>query len=1076
MSSTTTLSWQEGATSLEGHMPMLASTCNAVPSAVMISGNNFLDVTSLTTLAEEQTHAKALLNIVQQGELIVPRIYAYRSVSRCLPVPASQADADVIKASGLRGIVGPQLVPLLRDIVRYGTTATQAITAAVVYMASSARSGLLTSDNLHRIIVFALDSLLNVGLLLSVKQAVMEDWARYKTAAMAELQMEEMLAIQNVLSIDSIRNNITAELRKLGGIAEAAQELLDLCTSSLSEDAFLIPKEKYAFVHVTAFVVGCILRPKITSKKDLVTIVLRMYPLVPIFQEITCVLDACYNVTSLLPVETVDAGAEKYLISSVIDNFREEHTTVLANLARAVHIKQENPMEDCEFVVNAVSSAVTVLSQLSQALSEHMSFKYANPNTSDAEDISDFARYVARNHMPYEFQDLLEAVAMVKSLSHALLQLSAQAQGCIDKVIYNSTQTFIQTTMRDYLRKAASEKKTVSFSLLSQLRESLGDWNRAPGKTAPADHCMKGIKDTPKQPAPTSFAASNRICPPTTTQLWFFESVLSVVIRARSDGKKLDFKEERIDAMRSMLRQVRQWRYLIHLSETIFLVSDTSFLWAREWSLEMCKTNIFPMTDSLLYVAVMSILESQCGGDVLPLLDGFSAALCVYNDAATSVLKVWRGQAQFRELQCEVRVMVESVVVGLAHLLYNHAKNASAVVTLPPDFVTAYRQTQVSRKADKKAKRKGKTLGLNEPQGLNLAVDHAAHIERLLSVLQAPYFTVLGQRISLQEAVSEQIHSLLITDVYNLLASKATANPVRFITETSFMHEVLRNTVELLNREDVGLHIDSWENIWRFECNAEAPFEEHAWSLLRTVVVDQYIYSTGTQRFVAREAPPPELMEEVNSFFTSTEVRRAVRAYYKKRSEFIGQEHIDFLLAVMGKEYGTLRIASIIKAEVREASQLLVQAVRAVNSGQAPVPVAVDLHHTVGNLLCLASMFGRAVMGYALEVADVSSQLTRDEYVPLVSSMMSLWEAGGEGIPWCVAAMLKILDGYSLYRSFLSTQPRSVPIDRFHSIVESVVTSTAVVSSSVATVRRSANLSELLSQGTVPSQIPADSF
>jgi len=529
-----------------------------------------------------------------------------------------------------------------------------------------------------------------------------------------------------------------------------------------------------------------------------------------------------------------------------------------------------------------------------------------------------------------------------------------------------------------------------------------------------------------------------------------------------------------------MRREIQFWRWALHISESTLLCSDVSFLWAREWSLEMStpKTNVFPLSDSLLYVAVMGIIESapvHYGKDALPLLDGFNAAIAVYNDAATIALGTWQSQVIYKELSVEVRVVVESVVISVAEYLFRHAKCAAAAMVLPETLREAKEE---SRKKKKSAK--PKPVSMDGAQGLNRAVMYGWHVERLGTLLSVPCFTILGQKLSLHSAVCEHLHNLFTDDVFSLFNKSHQMSPSRFVTEAEMMFLVWQRARDLLDQPSFHLYLDPWNTIWDGLCIGSMPFLHTCWALIRSVVVESYIFNIATQRFVTREKIDPEQFPpEPVVFFANSEMRHSFAAFYERRAQFFGIEHLQGILRVLGREEGVVSFGLALQSDLRVLIQGMTQAVNDVAAGGPPND-ALLLHQQVGNLLCLASLIDHAVLGSALSIlatAALDSGISKEKYVGVVVPLSGVWEVAGGGFVWATAAMLRALDAVAVYEFCTTSQPQTPVVDRFRVALSSVLTVTVMnAMGGLSKTGQTPTLEDLLKEGLVPKSEPRDAF
>ena len=130
-----------------------------------------------------------------------------------------------------------------------------------------------------------------------------------------------------------------------------------------------------------------------------------------------------------------------------------------------------------------------------------------------------------------------------------------------------------------------------------------------------------------------------------------------------------------VTAMRAFYSASSLYPYLLNLQSTLATLADVSYLWMREFYLELCQRVQFPLSMSLPWILVDHVLQMR-NRPLMPLL---LAPLEAYNDAATAALRTHRQQYLYREIEAEVNLAFDQILFSLADQVYTHYKTRAAL-------------------------------------------------------------------------------------------------------------------------------------------------------------------------------------------------------------------------------------------------------------------------------------------------------------------------------------------------------------------------------------------------------------
>ena len=115
-----------------------------------------------------------------------------------------------------------------------------------------------------------------------------------------------------------------------------------------------------------------------------------------------------------------------------------------------------------------------------------------NPNC--PKEAEEYERATKYNYSSSEKVALIEVISMIKGLQTLMYRLENAFKEAINLTTYVELQNFVQSDLRDMIRKATSRKKDLAKSILLAVRDTCVDWSK--GKEPDDDPCLKGKKDT----------------------------------------------------------------------------------------------------------------------------------------------------------------------------------------------------------------------------------------------------------------------------------------------------------------------------------------------------------------------------------------------------------------------------------------------------------------------------------------------------------------------------------------------------------------------------------------------------
>mmetsp|Transcript_18097 Transcript_18097/g.60718 ORF Transcript_18097/g.60718 Transcript_18097/m.60718 type:complete len:759 (-) Transcript_18097:128-2404(-) len=275
-------------------------------------------------------------------------------------------------------------------------------------------------------------------------------------------------------------------------------------------------------------------------------------------------------------------------------------------------------------------------------------------------------------------------LSMLDSLQSALRRAEGRAEALLRHSVHEQTQAFVHCALGPTTRKAVKHDKPLKKALLG-VRGLAADFPSPEARAEGMDETVLKSKEFKAGDHAHDFPP--RAAPPAMTQLWLLRSA----VRALSDDRSLfaqkssllaepDLSREVAKEMRSFYVQSAHFEPLLQLSATVEALSDVSFLWTREFYLELCDVVQFPTSMSLPWVLTEHVLR-QRNTPLMPLL---LAPLGVYNCCANAALRQHKQQHLYAEIEGELALVFEQVLFTLSEQVFAHCKTRASLMLLDP--------------------------------------------------------------------------------------------------------------------------------------------------------------------------------------------------------------------------------------------------------------------------------------------------------------------------------------------------------------------------------------------------------
>jgi len=522
---------------------------------------------------------------------------------------------------------------------------------------------------------------------------------------------------------------LRTSVQKMSGYDTVIADMATLAIEHLESDWYLLPSEKHRLLRAAAHAlwlldsnerggVNAFQHKRI--KRDRFGRWFRRYPIVPLygdmFANLQNVLERCPNFRTVNPEEFFATSkkeaalvAQHFQVASQLPSLRTQaadFTSEFNVLLRRMAALDcgEDLAASLESRVTQTETAMTLcamtlrgcrlMSSVSALLSEAVAHKCNHAAPEDlvnerakASEWCDYERALRYNLNSTEKSALVELLAILKGLEHLLHGLCGDPETILRRGLHEQTQRFVHQTMGAPTRKAVKYEKKALKSALLQLRNMCADASGDINKLMDEEH-MKS-KEFKRDSHDADYPA--RGVPPSQTQLWLMRATARSLYDERSPHIKgsmmqeADLPKEIVKEMRCFVAASACYPYLLRLSSTLTELGDLSFLWMREFYLELCKRVQFPISMSLPAMLTEHILAAG-NSQLMPML---LAPFEAYSDSARSALRLHRQQHLFVEIEAEANLVFDQVLYSLSEQLFGHFKIRAALALLPREKAAA---------------------------------------------------------------------------------------------------------------------------------------------------------------------------------------------------------------------------------------------------------------------------------------------------------------------------------------------------------------------------------------------------
>ena len=273
--------------------------------------------------------------------------------------------------------------------------------------------------------------------------------------------------------------------------------------------------------------------------------------------------------------------------------------------------------------------------------------------------------------------------------------------------------------------------------------------------------------------------------------------------------------------------------YLLSFAAHVRRAQELSFLWYREFYLELTKCIQFPISMSLPWILteyLVSASNSQSSkASIFYTMD-------LYNDAANAALLSLRQQYLFDEVQAELGVSFEQLLFHLSEAIYRHYLVLANERLLRRGYARRWLETAAGGEAERARLDK-----------------YALKGNKYVVLMQQSSLTLLGRSVDLSAFITSRLN-LKLREYVDTAIRKFEASDLTQVVELRHMLDAAALMHAELQAD--GLQLDRWEEIVK-EVNEDTTVGQfrnrilfHVLSELLSDLLPSCLYNALTDRFV----------------------------------------------------------------------------------------------------------------------------------------------------------------------------------------------------------------------------------
>lgn len=689
------------------------------------------------------------------------------------------------------------------------------------------------------------------------------------------------------------------------------QILTDYIRYKIENRNYLDHNQKFFYISALKFIVALYNRAYQKEQIDKKGQKKKMFVLKPISDEITAMTKTVLEAYKLMPyifeyaVETADRFDKSYITLPKKANIKNpinfprkklqdlqqeahKHSAVLTqfinelNSCQKINASQkvETPDELCKKLVHYLPKVIQTNSMTMGIVREVVIQKQMTVPTDPNRDpnISDYEAAILAGLNQDAALTILNVLWLAKSTKELISLNYPVISQAISDAIQNDLQDFAVNILPQSILRNSEYKEDIT-NIIEVIRTLLGYFPNGDHYEISAKKASKVETVAPSKDIGTPHIAMIELLR-TQLQLFVNPDAPAVSKLGVFKGQPLDSDDEKI--FKEFIERSQYYIPLLNLMQTLDQVCDQSFLYYKEYFLDVNKRTFFPVTTSIPVILSRYSLERY---NELELTGAIFYPLSIYDDAAASALKYLKSKYLFDEIRAEASICVQYISREIAHQAMKPILKFAALQFMPKSVVESLPDNMLMIEGQKFT-------------GGEIFKENISSL-RLGLILQQNTLTILGCPIDTKTLIADNLNQLL-HDHLKQLVGLIEQYGLFFVPMFVRIIEILRRTHELLSTFE--LKMNPFDDILRLAMVTDNPNSFQSgllnsiYSHIESVIVPDCAIFTFPMRILPHQEN--HIGEQICKIFDNN-IGAIFNAYLIKTTHIVSIESLREMLWLM---------------------------------------------------------------------------------------------------------------------------------------------------------------------------------
>mmetsp|Transcript_5680 Transcript_5680/g.13826 ORF Transcript_5680/g.13826 Transcript_5680/m.13826 type:complete len:1293 (-) Transcript_5680:418-4296(-) len=671
--------------------------------------------------------------LLEEGNKLVAMLYTFRSCSQALKdVQTNQNTPKDVKLDVYTKeykIFRPEIEKLYY-LMNFVEKAVDKFKHLIQSLTAAEKKKEVISQLKLDLIVKLLDLLIKLDKLKDMKSNLVNDFARYKRAVSLVKEKlpnkkaldQEVYQLQNFLCNPAHPQGliIWSAKEKLKEVANATIVvclLLQHCNEALDTSRYLLPDEEHMLFRVIVYLMYILDSEKegqLNAFRDrragFVMGLFKQYPVIPLFGDmqiqIKYDLNRCTHWTDQLRDQIDDTSARiksHYILDeqkrlSIRAKYSIYTSKFCSLINRIRSIKKEGTdyadkltVDLCTETYNTVLEGLRYISAWNANIRIQTAYKCSHPldektyrkKGGEGGKGHEYERVVRYAYDQNELSRLVDIIGMIKGLGSLMQESETIFIDLCWRYIHNQVQTFVHAMLARPMRKAFKSHKNALLEMMKSMRFMCLDAIKGSEK-------IEDYKQVKTEIQNLDYKFPTRFTPPTVDQVVLLRRMMNHMCSDRAEDnkggmfKKRTLKKEWQDEWIKLYKESFFFQYVLNFKQSLRESMDLSFLWYREFYLNMTKQPQFPIDMSMPWILTKFVIKG------VQMKENIFYPMEIYNDAAEMALSFLDQRYLFDEIEAEVNLAFDQLLIHLSKEIFKYFKTLAGSILLDNGLEAAY--------------------------------------------------------------------------------------------------------------------------------------------------------------------------------------------------------------------------------------------------------------------------------------------------------------------------------------------------------------------------------------------------